>query len=317
MTVGYIDIPILGASTSSIEATSAALGATSANTPGTIVKRVFNPSFPASFPDPLGRNVFEVGAIWATSAQNRIDLVKQVLYNNDQAAVDWASRVLQDFQGVDSVLWDDKSLVDFDGNPTIGWASSLMFGAAGPPNFGGESLDWQNRFLLDDTRKNGGIDWNSKFLIATSGTITCDWDKRALFNFGTRQELSWGNQGIHLRQLSSSGASVSAVVGTGAGTGGSVSISGFGSVSGTIILTTGALPSAASTAVTVTLVPSTASFINGSKIIITPNNSNAAILSGNTSVYMVGSTGPNFTLVSGVVGLVGATEYRWYYMVMG
>jgi Repeat of unknown function (DUF5907) len=102
-------------------------------------------------------------------------------------------------------------------------------------------------------------------------------------------------------------------LGVGSGTGGSLTIAG-GDIGGSLTLTTGTLPTASATVVTIT--NSAASFTNGEAVTLTPGNAATALLSGATMVFVTGNTG-GFVISSGTTGLTAATTYKWYYTVIG
>lgn len=132
-------------------------------------------------------------------------------------------------------------------------------------------------------------------------------------------EASTGNISIDAGNLQtnsirSNGLAPAIAAGTGAGTSPTISISGS-DMAGTITLTTGTLPTLSATIATITYnVP------YGIKphVVLTPVNSNAALLSGVTMVYVNDASSSNsvFVLTAGTTALSAATAYTWYYQVI-
>ncbi len=105
--------------------------------------------------------------------------------------------------------------------------------------------------------------------------------------------------------------------GTGAGTSPTLSIAGS-DMNGTITLTTGSGPSgSAATIATVTF--HTAHSSAPRTVTLTPGNAAAAALSGTTMPFVDASTisATTFALKSGSSALAGATDYIWFYEVLG
>lgn len=98
--------------------------------------------------------------------------------------------------------------------------------------------------------------------------------------------------------------------GTGAGTGPTVSITGTDQ-DGVISVTAGTTPGTSATVATITF---SLAFPTNTFPVLTPANSNAALLSGVTMVYTTGTT-TNFTITSGTSALTSTLQYKWYYHV--
>jgi hypothetical protein len=113
-------------------------------------------------------------------------------------------------------------------------------------------------------------------------------------------------------QLVFASATPTIAAGVGAGTTPTISIAGTVE-GGVITLTTGTLPTLSAVVATVT---NANAFPTGSSVVITPANANAALLSGTSMVFTVGSTS-SWTLNSGSVALTDATSYLWNYIVIG
>ena len=114
--------------------------------------------------------------------------------------------------------------------------------------------------------------------------------------------------GQHLKGI---GNTPSAVVGAGAGTGASVSITGS-DVAGKITLTTGTLPSASAVATTLTFA---SAYSSTPYVIFSAANSLTSLLSG-ASMVALASTDSSFTLTSGTVALTALVNYEWNYIVI-
>lgn len=104
--------------------------------------------------------------------------------------------------------------------------------------------------------------------------------------------------------------STTLTAGAGAGTAPTVLASG-NDLSGTLIVITGTLPTAAAVIGTLTY---SIAYGGNTNVQLTPGNASAALLSGVTGVFATGST-TNFTFTSGPTGLTAATTYLWYYQV--
>ena len=100
--------------------------------------------------------------------------------------------------------------------------------------------------------------------------------------------------------------------GAGAGTGATVQLTGTDSA-GVITVTTGTLPTAAATVVTVTFA---SAFDYAPAVVLSPGNAATALLSGGTMARAVAST-TVITLTAGSTGLTGATTYVWQYVTVG
>lgn len=103
-------------------------------------------------------------------------------------------------------------------------------------------------------------------------------------------------------------ASPSISAGMGAGTAPTVSIDGT-DISGTITLTTGTLPIAAGTVVTVTFA---VAYASAPKVALTGKNATTALLSGATMVFPTTTTA-TLVVTAGPTGLAAATQYIWDY----
>lgn len=103
--------------------------------------------------------------------------------------------------------------------------------------------------------------------------------------------------------------------GTGAGTSPTVSIAGT-DLGGYISVTTGTLPTLSATVATVTF--NVAYGVTPRAIVLTPANSNAALLNGVNMVYInqAGITTTTFAITAGTTALTAATAYQWFFQVI-
>lgn len=110
------------------------------------------------------------------------------------------------------------------------------------------------------------------------------------------------------------GASPTGAVGTGAGTSPSaVTFSANATdVSGDVLVTTGTLPTAGASVLTVTF---NSAYITAPIVELFPANAATALLSGVTMVFTTSST-TTFVITAGSTGLVAATAYSWHYHVI-
>ena len=108
------------------------------------------------------------------------------------------------------------------------------------------------------------------------------------------------------------GTAPTAAVGTGAGTSPSaVTVTGH-DAAGNVSLTTGTLPTAAGTVLTLTF---NTAYNSAPHVVLQPANAATALLSGATMVYVT-STTTTFVITAGANGLVAATGYAWEYQVI-
>lgn len=117
------------------------------------------------------------------------------------------------------------------------------------------------------------------------------------------------------RQIQSSGSALSYAAGTGAGTTPTITIDG-NAIAGAILLTTGTTPATSSQIVQVTMA---ASFTTYPVVMLTPGNAAAAALTGNKQVFVddAAMLTNKWTLKSGSTALDAATDYVWYFHVIG
>lgn len=103
--------------------------------------------------------------------------------------------------------------------------------------------------------------------------------------------------------------------GTGAGTTPTVSITGT-DLAGYISVTTGTVPTLSATVVTITF--NAAYGAAPRAVILTPANSNTALLTGVTQVFVdqAGITTTTFAITAGTTALTGSTAYKFYYTVI-
>lgn len=115
---------------------------------------------------------------------------------------------------------------------------------------------------------------------------------------------------LQTNSIRSNGSTPGIAAGAGAGTSPTISISGS-DMAATISLTTGTLPTLSATVATVTY---NVAYGVKPKVILTPANNNAALLSGVTMVFVDDGASSNsiFVLTAGTTALTAATTYLWY-----
>lgn len=100
--------------------------------------------------------------------------------------------------------------------------------------------------------------------------------------------------------------------GAGCSTGNTKSITGD-DVAGKISITCGVgIPS---TTALVAQINFTSAYSSAPMVVLTPNNPNAAALSGGSSIWVDSATG-NFNITSGTIALGSGTTYKWFYHVI-
>lgn len=117
-----------------------------------------------------------------------------------------------------------------------------------------------------------------------------------------------------LKHLVGSTTAPTGAVGTGAGTSPSaVTFSANATdLSGDVLVTTGTLPTAGATVLTVTF---NTAYGTAPTVLLSPANAATALLSGVTMVYST-STTTTFVITAGSTGLVAATAYAWHYHII-
>lgn len=103
--------------------------------------------------------------------------------------------------------------------------------------------------------------------------------------------------------------------GAGAGTGPTVSVSRATDLAGVINVTTGTLPTLSATVATITF---NTAYGAAPKVVLTPANSNAALLTGVNMVFVddANTTTSLFVITAGTTALTAATTYKFYYQVI-
>lgn len=159
---------------------------------------------------------------------------------------------------------------------------------------------------------------NTALLPTADGTIDLGSDAKSFRDTYNDRDIYIGR-----RLQSSFGTAPTTSAGTGAGTGPTITVSG-NDICGALIITTGTTPATSAKIVDVTFsvnFTNPAGTGNSGYPIVTlqPANAAAAALSGNQQVYVndAASTPALFQLKSGSTALDGATEYIWYYHVIG
>lgn len=185
-------------------------------------------------------------------------------------------------------------------NSTGKWNTSL-----------GDSANSINTTGIDNTcvgrraEDNAATDTNETVLTANGAGIGSN---TALFNNST--QLAYINYGLTGKSSTPTG-----VLGTGAGTGASETITG-NNISGTLSVTTAGTPSASATVTTITFA-GTLTYPNGCSVQLFPANANAASITGGaTEIYAAGTT-TTWVVTSGTTGLTTGTTYLWNYLIIG
>ncbi len=170
---------------------------------------------------------------------------------------------------------------------------------------------------------NGSIRANSNMLInglAGTGTRLATVTSTGLVNTlsaGTVSTILMTTSGAPVWSTIDNSSTPSGSLGAGAGiTSTAYTLTGT-TRGGTLSVTTGTggIPSPSTAIITVTFASSFA-FPTGCSVILYPSNSNAATLSGATSVYAIGNT-TGWVLNSNTSPLAGSTTYTWNYIVEG
>ena len=141
--------------------------------------------------------------------------------------------------------------------------------------------------------------------------ITCNAQTGATNNFAAQFV---GGLGVKLNHLIGNTTAPTGVVGTGAGTTPSaVTFSANATdLAGDVLVTTGTLPTATATVLTVTF---NTAYGVAPTVMLFPANAATALLGGVTMVYTT-STTTTFVITAGSTGLVAATAYSWHYHVI-
>lgn len=131
--------------------------------------------------------------------------------------------------------------------------------------------------------------------------------------FGTTSQIaSITSSGLTAKHFIGGGSAPTIAAGAGAGTGPTVSIAGS-DTAGTVTVTTGTLPSGSSIVATITFATAYGSAPKG--VLLFPQSSSTALLSGATMIYTT-STTTTFVINSGTTGLTAATTYVWSYVII-
>ncbi len=146
--------------------------------------------------------------------------------------------------------------------------------------------------------------------LALSGTITNGFAATIAAPSGATNNYAMKITG----QIVRAGSAPSVAAGTGAGTSPTGPTMDGASEGGTITVTTGT--SCAGSNATIATITFANAYPNGSAIVLTPGNANAAALAVAAVPYAVGS-GTTFLLKSGSSALTDATAYIWNYRIIG
>ncbi|CAB4152622.1 hypothetical protein UFOVP606_19 [uncultured Caudovirales phage] len=144
---------------------------------------------------------------------------------------------------------------------------------------------------------------------ATNATIT-----NAYSIWAQAGDVRFDGTNTIVKHIKGSTSAPTGVVGTGAGTTPSaVTFStNANDIAGQVLVTTGTLPTAAATILTVTF---NTAYGTAPIVMLSPANAATALLSGITMVYTT-STTTTFIITAGSTGLVAATAYVWNYHVI-
>lgn len=145
----------------------------------------------------------------------------------------------------------------------------------------------------------------------TAGTNITFTNKYALRTLGNVAVTSGF---LETNSIRSNGSVPGIAAGAGAGTSPTISISGS-DMSGTISLTTGTLPSLSATVATITY---NVDYGSKPRVVLTPANSNASLLSGVNAAFVDdgASSSSAFVITAGTTALGAATSFVWYYHVI-
>jgi hypothetical protein len=175
-------------------------------------------------------------------------------------------------------------------------------GYTGTPNAGIISLSGANPLsFYNSGAEKARLLGNGNWIFQNSGTY---------LDNGNLLQVA-GN--VSAKQIIGSSSAPTVSAGTGAGTAAIVAISGT-NLGGIITITTGTSPIASATVITITY--SGSGYNLESYPIISPANSYASALSGNSQVYVAGSA-TTFIIVSGSSPLLSSTQYIWNYLITG
>lgn len=212
--------------------------------------------------------------------------------------------------------------------------TNVGFGTTSPSNFMSVSPDMYDTGTASrsgTTITGSGTTWTAEMVGAEF--IFADGTKSRITAFGGVTSLTCVDSGtvasqiyrIHKQafQVTTDGKALiyhavgnatvpTIAAGTGAGTSPTIAITGT-DVAGKITITTGTLPTLSADVFTVTF---QTAFATAPYVTFSPGNGNAAALNGLTMVYVTPATG-TFKFTAGATALAAATQYIWYYTVIG
>jgi hypothetical protein len=181
-------------------------------------------------------------------------------------------------------------------NPTIGQQFTIQLTQDGT---GSRTVTWFS-----------GITWNGGGSAPTLQTAPNAIDTITFKCTGSGVYVGYPTYQNTFTHLIGGGTAPTIAAGAGAGSSPTISIAGHDTY-GAITLTTGTLPSLASTVFTVTF---GTAYATAPYVTFSPANANAALLTGVTMVYVTPTT-TTFVFTSGSTALPAATQYIWNYSV--
>lgn len=213
-------------------------------------------------------------------------------------------------------------LAAFSGNSSVGVGSNNSFSNASPiANFG---ATWTNT-----TGNAVGVKFGPTFNQASgTGTNAAVSVEPTFTATGTNVNLlmKWGEAGVFPASIDRTGtftgghivgstSTPTAVTNTGAGTSGSITITG-NDLAHKVSLVTGTTPTLSATVYTLTF---NRAYAAAPRVILTPGNAAAAGLSGVTAVYVddASTTTTTYVMKSSGTPLTGATTYLFHVLTVG
>jgi hypothetical protein len=190
-------------------------------------------------------------------------------------------------------------------------------------NDGNESIQIDFRQTIDSSG-NPGVSWDvgAKQLFADGFVLAFDWNEMQFFYPATTNLIAamgynteFDTAVVHLSSIDFGASLCTVATGTGAGTGGSVTLGADSNdLNGQVNLTTGTLPSVSSKVFTITLAHDYGAAPQSLHLF--PLNAASALAT--TSVYysFATSTSTTVDVYSTTTALIAATAYKWSYMIV-
>jgi len=136
-----------------------------------------------------------------------IDWQDRILYNeNGNPSVYWLSdpiaggESLYSSLGGTAVDWYNGYLHDHNNALSIDWNNRLLY----TNEFGSQEeivANWSNGDLIDPNAQLSSLNWFSRNLMDTNGTISINWDNRSLFDYLGNNILNWSDGNITANNL--------------------------------------------------------------------------------------------------------------------